>query len=179
MAAHRPTPLAVASLTPRDDRDSLTTTTVVPPLAVLSALVDEALRAIERALEPLLLDDDRGGNRDAPPPYVDGAPSLHAWAPGARVRLGELSLVLETVRADVEQLAQVGTSRGHERLSRSIASTLEHHEAVEAVVDSWLALAKTTLAQQRGDPVDPSIHWERAWLARDATVQRAHKPSSR
>ena len=178
MAVHRPTRLAAASLTPRHDRDSLTTTPVVPPLAVLAALVEEALRAIERGLEPLLLDDDRGGNRDAPPPYVDGAPSLAAWAPGARVRLGELSLVLETVRADVEQLAQGGTSGGHERLSRSIASTLEHHETVEAVVHSWLALAKSILAQQRGDPAEPSVDWERAWLARDAAFQAADNPEN-
>jgi hypothetical protein len=174
MAAHHSTSLAAVSLTPRHDRHAVTTTPVAAPLVVLAALVDEALSAVERALEPLLLDDTRGRLRDAPPPYVDGAPSVAAWAPGARVRLGELWLVLETVRGDAEQLAQAGTSRGHEPASRSVARTLEHYETVEAVVQSWLALAKSILAQQRGDTAEPSVEWQRAWLARDAAFRATH-----
>ena len=173
MAANHSTPRAAASLTPRHDRHAVTTTPVAAPLVVLAALVDEALRAIDRSLEPLLLDDNRGGIRDAPPPYVDEAPSLAVWAPGARVRLGELWLILQTVRGDVEQLAQAGTSRGYEPARRSVARTLEHYETVEAVVHSWLALAKAILAQQRGDPAEPSVEWQRAWLARDAAFEAA------
>jgi hypothetical protein len=147
----------------------------MPPLAVLAGLVDAALIAIEHAVEPLLPDDQRGGNRGEPPPYEDGDPMLAAWAPGARVRLGDLSVVLERVRPDVELLSRMGTARGHERWAHAIAQTLRHHEAVRAVVHDWLALAKSLLAQQRGDAVDPGLEWERAWRARDAAEEAARR----
>jgi hypothetical protein len=165
MTQHRSSALMASGFSGRPDRVA-PAPRPVRPSAVLTTLTDQALDAIEHALDGAL-PDARHHRRGEVPSYDEWQAAIADWAPEGRVRLGELIAALDAAGADVQQLVLRGASSGDERVVRSMESTVRRHQVVDACARRWLDLAKCVLAQQRGEPVDPQANWDRAWRARD------------